>query len=327
MNIPKQKTVDVYRETFGFRSVNVSKDQIFVNDKPFYCAGFGMHEDFEIIGRGFSLPVLTKDLNMLEWMNGNCYRTSHYPYSEERAYEADRRGIVVIAETPAVALQSFSENTLNLHKQMLIDLFKRDHRHPSIIIWSLANEPVSSKNESRGYFGALVDLIHSLDKSRPVTAVLAVSVHSDVIGDLLDLICVNRYYGWYINHGNLESINGSLSGDIITWKQKYNKPMILSEYGADTLIGMSNEPNLAFTEQYQVELLYETGKTIDFLKKKNFLTGEMIWNFADFMTAQSTIRVAGNHKGVLTRNRQPKMAAYFLKKRYGKIVGTEMFRK
>lgn len=58
----------------------------------------------QLFGRGFNQVVMTKDLNMLEWMNGNCYRTSHYPYSEERAYEADRRGIVVIAETPAVGL-------------------------------------------------------------------------------------------------------------------------------------------------------------------------------------------------------------------------------
>lgn len=95
---------------------------------------------------------MTKDLNMLEWMNGNCYRTSHYPYSEERAYEADRRGIVVIAETPAVALKHFPAKSLELHKQMVIDLFKRDHRHPSVIIWSLANEPDTWRKESREYF-------------------------------------------------------------------------------------------------------------------------------------------------------------------------------
>ena len=47
-NVPKQKTIDIYRESFGFRSVNVSRDQIFINGKPFYCAGFGMHEDFDV---------------------------------------------------------------------------------------------------------------------------------------------------------------------------------------------------------------------------------------------------------------------------------------
>ena len=33
-------------------------------------------------------------------------------------------------------------------------------------------------------------------------------------------------------------------------------------------------------------------------------SGEMIWNFADFMTKQEPRRVAGNKKGVFTRERQ-----------------------
>ncbi|EJW77974.1 hypothetical protein WUBG_11117, partial [Wuchereria bancrofti] len=97
--------IDVYRLWFGFRTVSISEDQTFINGKPFYCHGFGMHEDFELHGRGYNPVVMTKDLNMLEWMSGNCYRTSHYPYSEEMAFEADRRGIAVITETPAVGLR------------------------------------------------------------------------------------------------------------------------------------------------------------------------------------------------------------------------------
>ena len=100
------------------------------------------------------------------------------------------------------------------------------------------------------------------------------------------MICVNRYYGWYSDHGHTESINGSLTSDILSWRQKYRKPMILSEYGADTIEGMSTEPSTTFSVQYQVELLARTQEAIDFLKKRNDLTGEMIWNFADFMTAQ-----------------------------------------
>jgi beta-glucuronidase len=59
----------------------------------------------------------------------------------------------------------------------------------------------------------------------------------------------------------------------------------------------------------------------------------MIWNFADFMTAATITRplgkyetnfqkvqllILGNHKGVLTRQREPKMAAYVIKDRYAK---------
>uniref|UniRef100_A0A914P9B5 Glycoside hydrolase family 2 catalytic domain-containing protein n=1 Tax=Panagrolaimus davidi TaxID=227884 RepID=A0A914P9B5_9BILA len=278
-----------------------------------------MHEDFDLFGRGFNQVVMTKDLNMLEWMNGNCYRTSHYPYSEERAYEADRRGIVVIAETPAVGLQFFHKNILKLHQKMLLDLFKRDHRHPSIVMWSLANEPRTSEGISREYFNALINQIHALDHSRPATIVFSVSQFAEKVADLVDLICLNRYYGWYINLGDTESINGSLVGDVIGWRKKFGKPMILSEYGADTIEGFSAEPSVSFSVQYQVELLSKTHEAIDFLRKNGNLAGEMIWNFADFMTDQTLTRVIGNHKGVLTRNRQPKMAAYLLKYRYEKL--------
>lgn len=74
---------------------------------------------FQIRGRAFDPVLMTKDLNLLEWTNANCYRysryeclkikdhsrTSHYPYAEERIYEGDRRGIAVIIETPAVGLK------------------------------------------------------------------------------------------------------------------------------------------------------------------------------------------------------------------------------
>ncbi|VDM92873.1 unnamed protein product, partial [Onchocerca ochengi] len=283
--------IDVYRLWFGFRTISLSKNQTFINGKPFYCHGFGMHEDFELHGRGYNPVVLTKDLNMLEWMNGNCYRTSHYPYSEEMAYEADRREIIR-------------------------ELIERDRNHPSTIMWSLANEPVSSDPAARLYFSELINWTRALDPSRPVTAVLAQSFDVDQVADLLDLICINRYFGWYIDHGYLETVNHSWIFEMNNWKLRYNKPIIVSEYGAEALPGFNQEPSRAFSEQYQRELLEQTHHAFDILQKNHIITGEMIWNLADFMTADGVTRAVGNHKGVLTRTRQPKMAAYILKKRY-----------
>uniref|UniRef100_A0A1I8ETX6 Beta-glucuronidase n=2 Tax=Wuchereria bancrofti TaxID=6293 RepID=A0A1I8ETX6_WUCBA len=267
--------IDVYRLWFGFRTVSISEDQTFINGKPFYCHGFGMHEDFELHGRGYNPVVMTKDLNMLEWMSGNCYRTSHYP-----------------------------------------ELIERDRNHPSTIMWSLANEPQSSDPTARPYFSDLINLTRTIDPTRPVTAVLAASFSSDQIGDLLDIICINRYFGWYIDTGYLETINHSWVFEVNNWKLRYNKPIIVSEYGAEALPGLNQDPSHVFSEQYQQELLKQTHYAFDILRKTHAITGEMIWNLADFMTADAVTRVVGNHKGVLTRNRQPKMAAYILKNRY-----------
>nr|CDQ01754.1 Bm7253 [Brugia malayi] len=315
--------IDVYRLRFGFRTVSISEDQTFINGKPFYCHGFGMHEDFELHGRGYNPVVMTKDLNMLEWMSGNCYRTSHYPYSEEMAFEADRRGIAVITETPAVGLSYFTKQNKLLHAEIIRELIERDRNHPSTIMWSLANEPMSSDLAARSYFSELINLTQTTDPTRPVTAVLAASFESDQIGDLLDIICINRYFGWYIDTGYLETINHSWVFEVNNWKLTYNKPIIVSEYGAEALPGLNQDPSHAFSEQYQQELLKQTHYAFDILRKTHAITGEMIWNLADFMTADAVTRVVGNHKGVLTRNRQPKMAAYVLKNRYENLEKNE----
>ncbi|KJH50584.1 glycosyl hydrolase family 2, TIM barrel domain protein [Dictyocaulus viviparus] len=313
----EQLRLDVYRQIFGFRTVGWTKNQIVINDKPFYCLGFGMHEDSEIHGRGFDAVVMTKDLNLLEWMGGNCYRTTHYPYAEERMAENDRRGIVVIAETPAVGLKSFSKDNNLLHMNMLEELIERDKSHPSVIMWSLANEPRTDKKESRIYFRNLVDYAYALDKTRPVTIVYGpTNFDNEQTADLIDIICVNRYYGWYIDMGQLDWINQSVYWDISQWSEKYKRPVIVTEYGADSLPGLNQEPSVDFSEQYQNDLIIRTHQAFDSLRKSHMLAGEMIWNFADFMTGMTTTRAVGNHKGVFTRTRQAKMAAYTLRNRY-----------
>ncbi|KAK0423435.1 hypothetical protein QR680_008144 [Steinernema hermaphroditum] len=312
------EVVDLYDEQFGFRTVSWTSDHLLINGKPFYCLGFGMHEDFELHGRGYDPVVMTKDFNMLEWMGGNCYRTSHYPYSEERAREADRRGIVVITETPAVGMKVFNAENQKLHAKMLQEMISRDKNHPSVVMWSISNEPWTDRKEARQYYKDLIDIAHLVDPTRPVTIVYGPTGFSnDVTPDLVDIICVNRYYGWYSNMGYLQTVNTSLIYDITQWKRKFKRPIIITEYGADSIPGLYQEPSMDFSEQYQVDLMRETHIAFDQLRKKNILAGEMIWNFADFMTAQDVKRAVGNHKGVLTRTRQPKRAAYVLKQRYG----------
>uniref|UniRef100_A0AC35TFL1 Beta-glucuronidase n=1 Tax=Rhabditophanes sp. KR3021 TaxID=114890 RepID=A0AC35TFL1_9BILA len=314
----KGDLIDAYEEVFGFRKISFDSNSLFINDKKFYCLGFGMHEDSELRGRGFDRVVMTKDLNLLEWTNGNCYRTSHYPYDEERAYEADRRGIAVITETPGVGLKYWNKpELLELHKKMVREMITRDKNHPSVIAWSMANEPWSATDKATPYFDAVIKVAREMDSSRPITAVYGPTKSSDdKSAHLLDFICINRYYGWYINMGKLSIINSTLSFDLMGWKNKFDKAIMLTEYGADSLPSLSSLPSSDFTTEYQDELLVETHKALDFMRARGQLAGEMIWNFADFMTDQALIRALGNRKGIFTRQRQPKPSAFILKKRY-----------
>ena len=81
------------------------------------------------------------------------------------------------------------------------------------------------------------------------------------------------------------------------------------------MLGFHTLPSYIWTEDYQVELIEETTKAFDVLRLNHTgFIGEMIWNFADFMTTQTITRAVGNKKGIFTRQRQPKTSAKELRK-------------
>jgi beta-glucuronidase len=96
--------VDQYTERFGIRSVEVKDGQFLINNEPFYFKGFGKHEDTYYNGRGMNEVANVMDFNLIKWIGGNSFRTSHYPYSEEMMRLADEQGLVVIDETTAVGV-------------------------------------------------------------------------------------------------------------------------------------------------------------------------------------------------------------------------------
>ena len=94
------------------------------------------------------------------------------------------------------------------------------------------------------------------------------------------------------------------------------KPVMFTEYGADTVEGLHDTRAGMFSEEYQAEYFDRINAEID---KRPFFVGELLWNFADFATIQGPMRVGGNRKGVLTRDRRPKMAAHLLRRRWNAI--------
>jgi beta-glucuronidase len=107
--------------------VRIDGPRFLINEEPFYFRGFGKHEDAAVRGKAHDNAFMVHDFALLEWPGANSFRTSHYPYAEEVLEYADRHGIVVIDETPAVGINSglaagafgaephttFSEDTIN----------------------------------------------------------------------------------------------------------------------------------------------------------------------------------------------------------------------
>ena len=309
--------IDDYRLAVGIRTVKVTDTEFLINGKPFYFHGVGKHEDADVRGRGFDYPLTLKDINLMKWMGVNAFRTSVYPYAEELLELCDQEGIVVISETPAVGLgeQNLVNKTLQLHLEMMTELFQRDKNRPSVVMWSLANEPDSSIKKAEPYFETLTNRARELDPTRPITFNTDHDFSNDVVAQYVDVISLNRYYGWYSDSGHPEVVPYQLSYDLDNWYQVRKKPIMISEYGAGTIDGFHKDPSTMFTEDYQVDLLTAYFPILD-KYRKTFLIGELVWTFADFQTDQSSRRVDGNKKGLFTRQRQPKEAAKVVRQRY-----------
>ncbi len=304
---------DHYSLPVGIRTISVEGNSLLLNGKPVYLKGFDRHEDFPITGRGLVPAVVIKDYALLEWSGANAFRTSHYPYSEQTMDLADRLGYLVVDETPAVGLffgEAGLERRLQLCRQYTRELIARDRNHPSVIMWSLANEPHSDHPAARGFFRDLYDLAKALDPTRPVTLISSQGTAEESF-EFCDLVCLNRYYGWYHETGQLDAGCARLSQELDAMHAKFGKPVIMSEFGADTIPGCHALPPEIFSEEFQAEFLT---RYLQVLRAKPFVIGELVWNMCDFKTGQDVRRMGGmNYKGVFTRDRRPKLAAHRLR--------------
>ncbi|UJL46973.1 hypothetical protein KFZ58_03235 [Virgibacillus sp. NKC19-16] len=187
-------------------------------------------------------------------------------------------------------------------------------------MWSVANEPASEEEGAYEYFKPLIELTKEQDpQTRPVTIVtyLAATPDKDKIAELIDVLALNRYYGWYVDSGDWEVAKVHLRQEFEEWNKRCpGKPIMMTEYGADTVAGLHDVDPVMFTEEFQVEYLRANHEVFD--EFDNFI-GEQVWNFADFGTSQGIMRVQGNKKGIFTRDRKPKLAAHEFKKRWSEI--------
>ena len=331
---------DHYTLKIGIRTIKIDGHQLLLNNIPIQLNGFGRHEDFYASGKGLNLPLLIKDYQLMRWMGAVSYRTSHYPYSEEEMMLADREGFLIIDETPAVHLKF--ENPVNIKaryrmaQQQLDELITRDKNHPSVIMWSVANEPMPSDMLARFTYGEVdeditqlsKDVLHNLityarehDATRPVTLAAVMGSPLDWL-EICDVVCINRYWGWYINGGQMDKGLEQIDQELDSLWQILRKPIMVTEFGADAQPGLHGHPGVMWTEEYQADIIRGY---LEIAAKKPFVVGMQVWNFADFAAVQSITRVGGmNMKGVFTRSRQPKMAAHVIREHWSKRTGADV---
>ncbi|MCD7919077.1 MAG: beta-glucuronidase [Clostridiales bacterium] len=332
--------VDEYYEKIGIRTFEVKDKHFLLNGKSVYLRGFGKHEDADIRGRGLDLATVKRDFECMKWIGANCFRTSHYPYADEVYQMADEEGFLIIDEVPAVG---FMESTMNFlaanqgngkkvgwfekettpqllvnHKQALREMITRDKNHACVVAWSILNEPQCTSDGTEAYFKEVFDYAHELDvQKRPRTyAIVMMSLPNTSKGwQFSDFLSLNRYYGWYVMGGyQMCDAEAAFHKELDGWQAiAGERPLIFTEYGADTLPSEHKLPSVMWSQEYQDEYLEMNHRVFD---SYDFIQGELVWNFADFQTTEGIMRANGNKKGVFTRQRQPKDAAFVFKARW-----------
>ena len=306
-------------ERIGFRRIETRGSDILLNGKSVFLRGISIHEESPLRGgRAFSDDDARMLLTWAKELGCNFVRLAHYPHNENMIRMADEMGVMVWAEIPVYwTILWDNAETLENARNQLGELITRDRNRASVILWSVANEtPVS---ESRNKFlKNLIDFARQLDDTRLLTAANerhyenpTTQVVDDPLGQYLDVLGCNEYVGWY--DGVPEK------ADNLTWKVTLNKPLIISEFGADALFGLHGDKNARWTEEYQ-KSLYE--HQISMLRKISSLRGMSPWILTDFRSPRRPlpgIQDFYNRKGLISHRGERKQAFFVLQRFYQEL--------
>jgi beta-glucuronidase len=325
---PKLYDVVVETETdrvpdlIGFRSIETKGSEILLNGRPLFLRGVSIHEEAPFRGgRAYSKEDALTLLGWAKELGCNFVRLAHYPHNESMVRLADKLGLMVWSEIPVYWTILWENPATFENAQIQLDeMIARDKNRAAVIIWSMANEtPIGEARLS--FLKKLVNRARALDSTRLISAALErhylderTQMIDDPLGEYLDVIGCNEYVGWY--DGLPEKT------DRLEWKTKYQKPLIMSEFGGDALYGKHGDPLTRWTEEYQ-EDLYQ--RTVKMLKRISFLRGTSPWILMDFRSPRRPlpgIQDFHNRKGLISDRGERKKAFYVMQRYYQELAAT-----
>ena len=310
---------DQVRDQIGFRSIETRGTDILLNGKPIFLRGVCIHEEAPFRGgRAYSREDAQTLLGWAKELGANFVRLAHYPHNEWMVREADRMGIMVWSEIPVYwTIQWENRATLENARNQLSEMIARDKNRAAVVIWSMANEtPLSDARLS--FLRSLVTHARSLDPGRLISAAMerhyldaTTQMIDDPLGEYLDVLGCNEYVGWYDGLPD--------KADRLEWRTKYQKPLIVSEFGGDALFGNHGDVLTRWTEEYQ-ENLYR--HQLAMLKRIPFLRGTAPWILMDFRSPRRPlpkIQDYWNRKGLISNKGEKKKAFYVMREWYQEI--------
>ena len=306
---------DTWHDRIGFRTVAVRGSEILLNGNPIFLRGVSIHEEElgsypgRVITPAASRALLSE---AKQGLHANFVRLAHYPHSELTTRMADELGMLVWSEVPVYWLIAWDDPaTLAAARRMIADNIHRDRNRAAIAIWSVANEtPVTPARNA--FLGTLIRDVRGLDDTRLVSAALLVDrtksvdhpvmTMNDPLAGLLDVMSINTYNGWY-SDDRLPALGRS------EWRVPGDKPLILSEFGADAKAGFHDdrsEPQ-KFSEEFQANYYRAT---LAMAMNIPTLRGMSPWILKDFRSPrrQNAFQQGWNRKGLISETGQRKSA-------------------
>lgn len=307
----------ILKDNIGFRTIETQNAKILLNGKSIFLKGISIHEENDKGGRANSEADAIRLLTWAKELGCNYVRLAHYPHNENMIRLADKIGLMVWEEIPVYwTIDFLSPKTYKNAENQLEGMINRDKNRCSTIIWSVANEtPVSDQRNA--FLNNLISKAKALDSTRLISAALLTKSENlnnyvdDPIAENLDIVSFNEYLGWY--GGNLED------AEKIQWTSKYNKPVIVSEFGGDAKQGMHGEKDERWTEEFQEYLYIQNLKMI---QKIPNICGLSPWILVDFRSPRRLlprIQDGYNRKGLISNDGKKKKAFQILKAFYQKI--------
>ncbi len=298
---------DSLTDEMGFRDIRVDGTRILLNGKAVFLKGVNMHAEAPVRG-----GVLNTDADVgtaigyLKGMNANFVRLAHYPHDERMLRAADREGIMVWSEIPLWQRISFEKPEVYAKAvAMLHEMIRRDHNKAAIILWSVSNE--TPNNPARTEF--LTNLANEARKTDPTRLITSAligpqphgheMVQDDPLANALDVVGQNEYIGWYLMKPE--------EADDVKWTLP-NKPILVSEFGAEAKEGNHGGPDDRWAEEQQVNVYKHQFAMIEKIPQ---VRGLIPWVLVDFRSPVRNIPKLQDGKGLIS-NEGKKKPAYEL---------------
>ena len=317
-------------DQIGFRSIEVSGNKILLNGNEIFLRGVNIHEEKpNSEGRLNSYEDVKIMLDRVIELGCNFVRLAHYPHNEYMIREAEKKGILIWEEIPVYWTIAFDNiDTLNNAKNQLTEIIYRDINRANVIIWSIANETPLSKSRDN-FLSKLAIHAKSLDNSRLISMAIMGKYKkgnydnifiNDNIAEYLDIISFNNYFGWYGKKLLKKPAK-------INWIIPYNKPVIISEFGAGAKQGYHGDKFTRWTEEFQENVYIQNLKTIEKIPN---LVGTVPWILNDFLSPRRMLNIIQdlyNRKGIFSNEGEKKLAFNMIKKFYEKKKEKPLLRK